>query len=177
MIPVVRKVRSLLDKKNKLNTIIDNIEKFKMISKDPEHFLINGYYKTEVPKGFRIELFIARKYNLICDMLKQSNLTPLEIIDSWLEKGKLTSMVPVKKIREAVSAHWQVKHPKKTFCPYCEKPVIPKRLHKLDLGDIALFLMTGGIWAILLFAVYLFTRRCPICNYDLRGFKPISETN
>lgn len=84
-------------------------------------------------------------------------------------------MITVKKIREAVSGNSFAKQPKKTFCPYCEKLVIPKRLHKLDIGDIVLVLLTAGFWAIFLFATYLFIRRCPVCNYNLRGFKSLTE--
>jgi uncharacterized protein with PIN domain len=87
----------------------------------------------------------------------------------------MTSITPVKKIREAVSGYSLIRHPKKTFCPYCEKLVIPKRLHKLDFGDFVLFLFTAGLWAILLFAMSLFIRRCPVCNYSLRGFKSLSK--
>ena len=84
-------------------------------------------------------------------------------------------MIAVKKIKEAVPRNSFAKHPKKTFCPYCEKLVIPKRLHKLDLGDIVLSLFTAGLWVIFLLVIYLFIRRCPVCNYNLRGFKSLSE--
>ena len=161
---------------HKTNSVINNIENIKTIIRDPEHFLKNYFYRHGYPNGFRIELFIARKYNLICGKLKQSNLTPLEIIDSWLEKGNLTRMIPVKKLREAVSDHSLTKHSRYTFCPFCEKSVIPKKLHKLDHGDIVLFLLTAGFWAILLFAMYLFIRRCPVCSYNLRGFKFLQKT-
>ncbi len=116
------------------------------IFKNPEQFLINKYYNSKPPKGFRIELLTARKYNLICDRFKQFK-----------------------------PAHFFSKHPEKTFCPYCEKSVIPKRLHKLDPGDIVLLLFTAGLWGIFLLVMYLFIRRCPVCNYNLRGFKPLSE--
>jgi hypothetical protein len=145
------------------------------IVKDPEHFLISKYYGLEVPKGFRVELLTARKYNLIRDKLKHFNLAHFKTTDSRLEKGKLISMIPVEKIREAVSGYSLIRHPKKTFCPYCEKLVIPKRLHKLDFGDFVLFLFTAGLWAIFLFTMHLFIRRCPVCNYNLRGFKPLSK--
>jgi len=129
---------------------VDNIKKrlnvIREIFKDPEQFLTNKYYNLKHPKGFRIELLTARKYNLICDKLKQFNL-----------------------------AHFFAKHPQKTFCPYCEKLVIPKRLHKLDPGDIVLLLLTAGLWAIFLLVMYLFIRRCPVCNYNLRGFKSLSK--
>lgn len=149
--------------------LVDNIEKKLEITieiiKDPELFLRNRYYAREVPKGFRIELFIARKFKLICDNLKQFNLSNLNVEDR----------IPVKKLRDIIANRSLPKHPKKFFCPYCEKLVIPKRFHKLDFADIVLGLLTAGIWAIFLFAMYLFIRRCPACNYNLRGFKPLSE--
>ncbi|MFQ5963933.1 MAG: hypothetical protein ACE5KZ_06595 [Candidatus Scalinduaceae bacterium] len=160
---------------DKINAVINNIEKLKMIIRDPEQFLINKYYNLGAPNGFRIELLTARKYNLICDKLKQFHFAHFETTDSWLEKEKMINMIPVKRIREVVASHSLAKKPKKLFCPYCEKSVIPKRLHKLDLVDIVLFLITGGIWAILLFTIYIFIRRCPVCNYNMRGFKPLSE--
>ena len=133
---------------------VDNIGKrqnlTREIFKDPEQFLTNKYYDLKPPKGFRIELLTARKYNLICDKLK--------------------------KLRKTAPGKSFTKHPKKTFCPYCEKPVIPKRLHKLDPGDIVLLLLTAGLWGIFLLAMYLFIRRCPVCNYNLRGFKPLQKT-
>ncbi len=41
------------------------------IFKDPEQFLLNKYYNQKPPRGFRIELLTARKYNLVCYKLKQ----------------------------------------------------------------------------------------------------------
>jgi hypothetical protein len=67
------------------------------------------------------------------------------------------------------------RHPEKTFCPYCEKAVVPKRLHRLDFADIIITLLTAGLWAVFLFIMYLFIRRCPTCNYNLRGFKFLSD--
>ena len=129
---------------------VDNIVKRSKIAReifnDPEQFLINKYYNSKPPSGFRIELFTARKYNLICDRIEQFR-----------------------------PAHFIAKHPKKTFCPYCEKLVIPKRLHKLDPGDIVLVLFTAGLWLVFLLIMYLFIRRCPVCNYNLRGFKSLSK--
>ncbi len=129
---------------------VDNIVKSSKIAReifnDPEQFLINKYYNSKPPKGFRIELFTARRYNLIYDRLEQFRPT-----------------------------HFFAKHPKKTFCPYCEKLVIPKRLHKLDPGDIVLVLFTAGLWLVFLLIMYLFIRRCPVCNYNLRGFKSLSK--
>src|SRR3989338_1767521 len=158
---------------------VDNIEKRFKVAKEifinPEQFLINKYYNLKPPKGFRIELFTARKYNLICEKLKQFKPAYFETTDGWFENGKFVSMVPVKKIRKAVSDNSFAKHPKKTFCPYCEKLVIPKRLHKLDPGDIVLVLFTAGLWVIFLLVMYTFIRRCPVCNYNLRGFKSLTE--
>jgi hypothetical protein len=130
--------------------LVDNIEKRlnvpREIFKDPEQFLLNKYYNQKPPRGFRIELLAARKYNLICNKLKQFK-----------------------------PAHSFAKHSQKTFCPYCEKTVIPKRLHKLDPGDIVLLLLTAGLWLVFLLVMYLFIRRCPVCNYNLRGFKSLSK--
>ncbi len=129
---------------------VDNIVKRSKIAReifnDPEQFLINKYYNSKPPSGFRIELFTARRYNLIYDRLEQFR-----------------------------PAHFFAKHPIKTFCPYCEKLVIPKRLHKLDPGDIVLVLFTAGLWLVFLLVMYLFIRRCPVCNYNLRGFKSLSK--
>ena len=142
---------------------VDNIGKrlnvAREIFKDPEQFLINKYYNLKPPKGFRIELLTARKCSLICDKLKQFKLAYFKTTDIRIENGKFSF----------------TKHPKKTFCPYCEKSVIPKRLHKLDPGDIVLLLFTAGLWVIFLLAMYLFIRRCPVCNYNLRGFKSLSK--
>ncbi len=158
---------------------VDNIgEKLKIakeIAKDPEHFLISKYYGLEVPKGFRVELFAAKKFKLICHNLKQFDIIYIKIKDCWSGSEKMTSTTPVKKLREVISSRPLVRRPRKVFCPYCEKLVIPKRLHKLDFGDFVLFLFTAGFWAILLFAMSLFIRRCPVCNYNLRGFKPLSK--
>lgn len=143
--------------------------------KDPEYFLLKKYYGQDIPKGFRIELFIARNFKLFCQNLKHFVPVHLKVKDNWLEKDKMTILIPVKKLREVITSQPITKHPKKVFCPYCEKLVIPKRLHKLDFGDVVLILFTAGLWAIFLFAIYLFMRRCPFCNYSLRGFKPLSE--
>ena len=142
---------------------VDNIEKrlnlAREIFKDPEQFFTNKYYNLKPPKGFRIELLAARKYNLICDKLKQFKLVHFKTTNIWIENGIFLF----------------AQHPRKTFCPYCEKIVIPKRLHKLDPGDIVLVLFTAGFWLIFLLVMYLFIRRCPVCNYNLRGFKSLSK--
>jgi hypothetical protein len=158
---------------------VDNIGKrlnvAREIFKDPEQFLINKYYNLKPPKGFRIELLTARKYNLICDKLKQFKHAHFKTTDIRIENRKFMSTITARKLREVVSGNSFAKHPKKTFCPYCEKLVIPKRLHKLDPGDIVLSLFTAGLWVIFLLVMYLFIRRCPVCNYNLRGFKSLSE--
>jgi len=158
---------------------VDNIGKrlnvAREIFKDPEQFLTNKYYNLKPPKGFRIELLTARKYNLICDKLNQFKLVHFKTTDIGIESGKFMSMITARKLREAVSDNSSKKHPKKTFCPYCEKLVIPKRLHKLDPGDIVLVLLTAGLWLVFLLTMYLFIRRCPVCNYNLRGFKSLSK--
>jgi len=130
------------------------------IFRDPEQFLTNKYYDLKPPKGFRIELIIAGKYNLIYNKLKQFKLAHSKPTDIQIESGLFSF----------------AKHPRRTFCPYCEKLVIPKRLHKLDPGDIVLVLFTAGLWLVFLLVMYLFIRRCPVCNYNLRGFKPLQET-
>jgi hypothetical protein len=142
---------------------VDNIGKSltlaREIFEDPEQFFTNKYYNLKPPKGFRIELHTARKYNLICNKLNQFKLVHFKTTNIWIENGTFLF----------------AQHPKKTFCPYCEKLVIPKRLHKLDPGDIVLVLFTAGFWLIFLLVMYLFIRRCPVCNYNLRGFKSLSK--
>ncbi len=158
---------------------VDNIGKrlkiTKEIIKDPEHFLISKFYGLEVPKGFRVDLFAAKKFKLICGNLKPLSLTYLKTKNYRFGSEKMTYTTSVKKLREVISSSPLARHPRKVFCPYCEKLVIPRRLHKLDVGDFVLFLFTAGFWAILLFAMFLFVRRCPACNYNLRGFKPLSK--
>jgi hypothetical protein len=149
---------------------MDNIgSKFntlRKLAKDPEHFLINNYQRYKSPTGFRLELFIANKYNLIYPKLKWLKFTNL----------KCSSLVHIRNMGELDKSNsLPTKHPKKTFCPYCEKTVIPKRLYKLDAADIVIILFTAGLWAIFLLVMYLFLRRCPVCNYNLRGFKHLSE--
>lgn len=158
-----------------------NIEKIKHITrelaKDPEHFLIENYYGSKVPKGFRIELYLAKKFRIAYNNFKQFERLSFEVAESWVEKEKMKRILPIKKLRGFITNHVLTKHPKDVFCRYCEKRVIPKRLHKLDIGDIVLVLLTAGFWAILIFFIYLFTRRCPYCNHSLRGMKTQSEEN
>ncbi|MBZ0107342.1 MAG: hypothetical protein K8F52_01630 [Candidatus Scalindua rubra] len=148
----------------KFNVFVNNI---KYLAKDPEHFLTSKYQKYRNPHGFRIELYTARRYNSIRSKFR------------WFQLSKLnaTGIVPKHKKRIVHSAHFwsKSKQPESTFCPYCEKSVVPKRLHKLDIADIIIALLTAGLWAIFLFAMYLFVRRCPVCNYNLRGFRFLSD--
>ncbi len=140
----------------------------KKIAKDPEHFLISNYQRYKNPKGFRLELFIANKYNLACHKLKWLRLPNHK--HSNLNHSQNKFNVSTYKFS-------QKKLIKKTFCPYCEKTVIPKRLYKLDAADFFIILFTAGLWAIFLLIMYLFRRRCPTCNYNLRGFKHSSDNN
>ena len=144
------------------NAFINNI---KNLAKDPEHFLTSKYQRHRNPIGFRIELYTARKYKSIYSKFK------------WIKcsNRKVTGTVPEQRKRKvSTTLYSPTRHPDKTFCPYCEKAVVPKRLHKLDFADIIIVLLTGGLWAIFLFIMYLFIRRCPVCNYNLRGFKFLS---
>ncbi len=149
-----------------MDNIGTKLDTLKNIAKDPERFLINNYQRYKNPKGFRLELFLANKYNLICPRLKWLRLTNL----------KHSNLLHIlNKSNVSTNKFSPTKHPKKTFCPYCEKTVTPKRLHKLDAADIVIVLFTAGLWAIFLLVMYLFIRRCPVCNYNLRGFKYLSE--
>ncbi len=148
---------------DKVKMFINNIEN---LAKNPERFLINKYQRYRNPIGFRIELHAARKYNSIRSKHKWFKLTNL----------KVTGIVPEQKKSKVRTTHFlSIRHHEKTFCPYCEKTVIAKRLHKLDFADILIALFTAGLWAISLFVMYLFIRRCPVCNYNLRGFKFLSD--
>lgn len=142
------------------------INKIETLAQDPERFLINKYQKNRNPNGFRVEFYIAEKYNSICSKSKWLKLSNHKITDIVPEQRK-------SKVRKSHSI--STKRPKKTFCPYCEKAVIPRRLHKLDFADIIIALLTAGLWAIFLFVMYLFIRRCPVCDYNLRGFKFLSD--
>jgi len=145
------------------NVLINNIKK---IANDPEIFLTNKYKEHRKPKGFRLELYVAGKYNLICSKIKW-----------FLHKNfKITSFASKqRKLDDTQHLFTSTRHSNKTFCPYCEKAVVPKRLHKLDAADVIIALLTAGMWAIFIFIMYLFMRKCPTCNYNLRGFKFLSE--
>lgn len=148
---------------DKFNAFINNI---KNLAKDPERFLTSRYQRHRNPNGFRIELYTAKKYYSICNKLKWPKHTYL----------KVTGIVPEqKKSKERITHFLPKRYPEKTFCPYCEKTVVPRRLHKLDFADIMLAIFTAGLWVIFILLMYLFIRRCPICNYNLRGFKFIAE--
>ena len=148
---------------DKFNAFINKIEN---LAKDPERFLTSKHQRYRNPNGFRIELYTARKYNSVCSRLKWLKLTNLKVTGIVSEQ---------KKSRVRTSHFLSTRHPEKTFCPYCEKAVVPKRLHKLDFADIIIALLTAGLWAIFLFIMYIFIRRCPTCNYNLRGFKFLSD--
>jgi hypothetical protein len=144
---------------DKFNVFIKNINN---LAKDPERFLTSKHHRHRNPNAFRIEFYTARKYNSICSKLRWLRLTNL----------KATCIVPEQKKSRVRTTHFlSRRYSEKTFCPYCEKAVVPKRLHKLDFADIIITLLTAGLWAIFLFIMYLFIRRCPICDYNLRGFK------
>ncbi len=148
---------------DKFNVFINNI---KNLTKDPERFLTSKYHRHRNPNAFRIELYTARKYNSICSKLRWLRLT----------NPKATGIVSEQKKSRVRTTHFlSRRHSEKTFCPYCEKAVVPRRLHKLDFADIIITLFTAGLWAIFLLIMYLFIRRCPICNYNLRGFKFLSD--
>ena len=142
------------------------IDKVETLARDPEHFFTNKYQKYRNPNGFRIELYAARKYNLICGKLKWLKFTNLKTVGIVSEQEK-------SKVR--TTHFWSTRQPEKTFCPYCEKTVVPRRLHKLDFADFIIALLTAGLWAIFLIVMYLFIRRCPVCNYNLRGFRFLSN--
>ncbi len=147
---------------NKFSVLINNI---KYLAKDPEHFLTSKYQGHRNPNSFRIEFYAARKYNSIRNKLKWFGYTNL----------KATSTSSEFKNSKARTTSLPKSRTEKTFCPYCEKAVVPKRLHKLDIADIIIALLTAGLWAISLLIMYLFIRRCPVCNYNLRGFKFLSD--
>ena len=148
---------------NKFNIFIDKIGN---LAKDPEHFLLNKHKSYRNSIGFRIDLYTAKKYNSFFGKhkwFKPSNLRVSSIIpDHQRSKSRRTNL-------------FARNNPKKTFCPYCEKAVVPKRVHKLDFADIIIALFTAGLWVIFIFIMYLFIRKCPTCNYNLRGFKFLSE--
>ncbi len=148
---------------DKFNILFDKIDN---LAKDPERFLINKHKRYCNTFGFRIDLYAAKKYNTFFGKHK------------WFKPSdlRITSIIPDQLKSKVRTTNLFTKHyPKKTFCPYCEKAVVPKRLHKLDFADIMIALFTAGLWAISLFIMYLFIRKCPTCNYNLRGFKFLSE--
>ena len=59
-----------------MNNIGSKFNTLKKLAKDPEHFLINNYQRYKSwPTGFRLELFIANKYNLVYHKLKWLKFT------------------------------------------------------------------------------------------------------
>ncbi|MGR3219590.1 MAG: hypothetical protein ACUZ8H_07215 [Candidatus Anammoxibacter sp.] len=144
-----------------------NIERVLGIVVNSEQFLLDRYSKlySLPPKGFRIELYAAKRFTSICYNLKQYS-------DIYHSRGKIADVFSLKK-RETTNGNSQMKRCKvKIFCQYCEKSVEPKRLHTLDYGDIVLALFTGGFWVIFIIVIYIFLRKCPVCNNSLRGMKP-----
>ncbi len=148
------------------NKFIILIGKIDNIAKNPECFFINKHKRYRNSIGFRIDLYAARKYSTFFGKYKWFKLPNLRV----------TSIIHDQQKSKARTTNLFVKNDRrKTFCPYCEKAVVPKRLHKLDFADIMIALFTAGLWAIFLFIMYLFIRKCPTCNYNLRGFKFLSE--
>jgi len=144
--------------------------------KDPERFFLEKYYDLNPPKGFRIELYIARKFKQIRNDIQQYQFTHFPEIYSWREKtSKAINSTHVAKIKSFIASKSYKKSTEDVFCRYCEKRVIPKSLHKLDFGDVVLVLFTAGLWAIFLFVIYLVVKRCPYCNLSLKRVKPIPE--
>lgn len=144
------------------------------IFNDPEHFLIKKYYRSKPPKGFRIELFLAGKCKQVHNAFKKYEC------DNHILKGigwgrKISDTISLKNLKRVIDFRSSAKKQETAFCRYCEKRVVPERIHKLDFGDVILFFFTAGLWAILLFFMYLFIRKCPYCNHSLRRLKPLSK--
>ncbi len=134
------------------NSLEDGVTNFLKMVKDPEDFILNRYYSLEIPKGFRLEIYLANRFTV-------------------LRNG-------IRKIR----AKHSLRHPNesnagKKFCPYCEKRVTPKRLYKPDIADLILFMFTGGFWLIFIFTIHFFLQKCPKCGYNLGGMKKIKKSN
>ncbi len=155
--------------------IAGKIVSLREILKDPERFLIDRFYRSHPPQGFRIELFTARKYTLALKSILSLKSIYLNRYGSWLDKWNISDKPRLSRVKEAVKNFRPIPPPKPVFCPYCEKRVVPKRLYKLDIGDIVLFFFTAGFWGIFLFVISLFRRRCPTCDYSLRGFKSLHK--
>lgn len=141
------------------------------IIRDPEHFILDRYYMSEMPDGFRLEIFFARSFNWVRNNIKRKRETCSKIQSKRLDGIEMDNLSFKEKNGKGVAGGDK----KTVFCQFCEKHVVPKRTHKLDFGDIILVFFTGGFWAILLFMLYLFMRRCPDCNLSLRGVKPLES--
>ncbi|MCP5002924.1 MAG: hypothetical protein GY941_03095 [Planctomycetes bacterium] len=152
-------------------------ESLKRLSKDPEQFIIDKYYRSHTPDGFHIELFVARKYVETTCKFKALRHKYRNGNKSWLIKKRTLASPRFSALWQSLKNLSPIRSPKPVFCPYCEKRVVPRRLHKLDMGDIVIFFFTAGFWGLLLFIMSLFVRRCPTCNYSLRGFKPLPKQN
>ncbi|MCF6149335.1 MAG: hypothetical protein E3K37_11840 [Candidatus Kuenenia sp.] len=157
-----------------------DLEKIKEITteilNDPEYFILNKYYGKKSPKGFRIELFLARKFNQLHNTLKRYEY------NNYIKKGsrlgeRIPCSISFKRVRKLIDGWPSKKKQETAFCRYCERRVVPVRIHKLDFGDVMLIFFTAGVWGILLFFMYLFMRRCPYCNHSLRKLRPLSEGN
>ncbi|GJQ60055.1 MAG: hypothetical protein D8M57_17390 [Candidatus Scalindua sp. AMX11] len=164
-----------LTRKNITRAAVNTRDRLKQILRDPEKFIIDKYYRSQVPEGFHIELFAARKLTLTRKKILRLKKTHPRVDTNWFDKGRILLASRFNRLRKTVHDLSPVRSPKSVFCPYCEKRVVPKRLHKLDAGDIVLFFFTAGFWGILLSITAIFMRRCPTCNYNLRGFKPLPK--
>ncbi|MBM4054715.1 MAG: hypothetical protein FJ264_08605 [Planctomycetes bacterium] len=159
----------MIDKEKIRKTIIE-------IFDDPECFLLKKYSGEKPPKGFRVELFLARKFNTVRNNLKEYECIHYIVKRGWREEKRFNT-ISFKNLRRVFGGQRSAKKQEAVFCRYCEKRVVPVRIHKLDFGDVMLFFFTAGIWAILLFFMYLFIRRCPYCNHSLRKLRPLSKDN
>ena len=128
------------------NSVEEGVANFLKIVKDPEDFILSRYYSSEIPKGFRLEIYLANRFTVL--------------------RKEILRIKTKHVLRQPGSGDT-----KKKFCPYCEKRVIPKRLYKPDIADLVLFLFTGGFWLIFIFTIYFFLQKCPTCNYNLGGMK------
>ncbi len=146
--------------------IENGLEKILGIVKNPEDFLLEKYYGSTPPRGFRIDLFAAQRFTAFYENVRQLGKTRLNVNGAILDNERMINSGLIKKFVDFIKGN-----PQKTFCQYCEKVVVPRTSHKLDYADIVLFFFTGGFWAALILAMRLFMRRCPFCDQSLRGVK------
>ena len=128
------------------NSLEEGVANFVNIVKDPEDFILNRYYSSEIPKGFRLEIYLANKFTVLRDGILKISAKHLRRYPKDCNAGK-------------------------KFCPYCEKLVTSKRIYKPDIADLILCLFTGGFWLIFIFTIYFFLQKCPKCSYNLGGMK------